>query len=161
MAKASNGNPLTDNQLTRLIRGSANQVWHAGVDVYSRAGQEGTRLVDTLFGLGERLDRGAKSKAVGVRDSASAVWERLEDAFVQRVARALNALQIPTAQDVHELNERVQALQQAVVALERRAAKMAPPRRKATRRKASARRAGKSTGTARQAPARGGVKAKA
>jgi hypothetical protein len=44
---------------------------------------------------------------------------------VQRVARALNALQIPTARDVRELNQRVESLQKAVIALERRAAEAA------------------------------------
>ena len=70
---------------------------------------------------------------------------------MHRVARALNALQIPTARDVKELNARVTDLQKAVVLLERRAAeaaaaeankaavkKAAPKKRRATAKKTPA-----------------------
>ena len=130
MAKNNGSNLPAGNQLARLVKGSASQVWQAGRGAYSLAGSEGSRLVGSLLNMGGRIDRGAKSRVFEVRGSAVEAWERLESTFVQRVAQALNALQIPTARDVHELNRRVEALQKAVVALERRAAEAAvkPPR---------------------------------
>jgi poly(hydroxyalkanoate) granule-associated protein len=125
MARQNGSGSLADNQLTRLVVGSANQVWHVGRGAYTWAGSGGGRLFGGLMNLGGRLDREAKSRVFEARSSAADAWERLESAFVQRVARALNALQIPTARDVRELNQRVESLQKAVIALERRAAEAA------------------------------------
>lgn len=158
MARNNGGKPFADNQLTRLVKESANQVWHVGRGAYSRAGSEGGRLVGNLLSISGRIDREAKSRVVGARDSATEAWDRLESAFVHRVARALNALQIPTARDVHELNSRVEALQKAVVALERRAAQAAErkprtkvPGKAGARKKAAAR-------SRKKAPARARMK---
>lgn len=147
----NNGKAFADNQLTRLVKESANQVWHVGRGAYTRVGSEGGRLVGGLLSIGGRIDREARNRVFGARDSATEAWDRLEHAFVHRVARALNALQIPTARDVHELNARVEALQKAVVALERRAAQAAQaaeskavaPAKAGARKKAAARAAGK------------------
>lgn len=137
MARNNGSNPPAGNQLTRLVKGSASQVWQAGRGAYSLAESEGGRLVGSLLSFGGRIDRGAKSRVFEARGSAVEAWERLESTFVQRVAQALNALQIPTSRDVHELNRRVAALQKAVVALERRAAEAAAqPRRTAARKTA-------------------------
>ena len=158
MANNNGGKPFTDNQLTRLVKESASQVWHVGRGAYSRAGSEGGRLVGNLLSISGRIDREAKNRVVGARDSATEAWDRLESAFVHRVARALNALQIPTARDVHELNSRVEALQKAVVALERRVAPAAErkprataPRKPGVRKKAAVR-------SSRKAPARARMK---
>jgi len=147
MARNNGSKPFADSQLSRLVRESANQVWHVGRGAYSRAGSEGGRLVGGLLSIGGRIDREARNRVFGARDSATEAWDRLEHAFVHRVARALNALQIPTARDVQELNSRVEALQKAVVALERRAAQAAQaaelkpgaPRKAGARKKAAAR----------------------
>lgn len=118
---------------------------HRGVDrqkqVAPHAGSEARAgLVGNLLAIGGRVDREAKSRVFGARTSASEAWDRLETAFAQRVARALNSLQIPTARDVRELNSRVEALQKAIVALERRAAEAATPKPQVqARRKATAR----------------------
>jgi polyhydroxyalkanoate synthesis regulator phasin len=113
-----------------------------GVDPQQQVARRngGAGLVGSLLSIGGRIDREAKTRVFGARTSASEAWDRLETVIAQRVARALNALQIPTARDVRELNERVEALQKAVVALERRAAEAATvqPRVQA-RRKATAR----------------------
>jgi poly(hydroxyalkanoate) granule-associated protein len=146
MADNNGVSPFTDNQLARLVRESAHQVWQVSRGAYSRAGSGSSRLVDGLLNFGGQIDREAKSRVFEIRTSATEAWDRLEGAFVHRVARALNALQIPTARDVHELNRRVAALQKAVVALERQVAQSprkkgapAPRAKVATRRKAAAR----------------------
>jgi poly(hydroxyalkanoate) granule-associated protein len=131
MARVNGRTPPTDNQLVRLIRDSAGHAWDAGIDVYSRAESGGSRLIDGLLGIRERLDRGARDSITEARSSALEAWERIEYAFAQRVSRSLNALQIPTARDVQELNARIEALQRAVSKLERRAAQMAAPKHRA------------------------------
>lgn len=128
MAKQNGDKPFADKQLTRSVMKSANLFWDAGRGVYSRAGSESSRLVGGLLNIGGRIDREAKSRVFEVRNNATEAWDRIESAFVHRVARALNALQIPTARDVHELNDRVEALQKAIVALERRVAASATPK---------------------------------
>jgi poly(hydroxyalkanoate) granule-associated protein len=141
MARTNRGKPFADHQLTRMIRESAYQAWQSGRSAYSRVGSESSRLAGSVLSIGERIDREAKSRVFEARASAAQAWDRLESAFVHRVARALNALQIPTARDVHELNSRVEALQKAIVALERRAVQASPPRSGTTSRgKAPARR---------------------
>lgn len=154
MASNNGGPPSAGNPLARLVKASATQVWQAGRGAYFVAGSESSRLVGSLLGMGGRIDRTAKRRVVGARDTATQAWGRLENAFVQRVAQALNALQIPTARDIHELNSRVASLQRAVIALERRAAQ-APPQ---ARGKADAR--GKRTARSRKkAPTRARSKA--
>jgi len=155
MAKIQPAGVVTGNPVARFVKDSAHQVWLAGVGAYARAGEEGGRLFDSLVSLGERIESGARarvdsrvraaeSRVQDVRDTATDAWERFEALFQQRVARALNGLQIPTARDVHELNRRVEALQKAVDRLTSEAAgakKPAPPRRKAPVRKPAARKA--------------------
>lgn len=146
MADNNGVSPFTDNPLARLVRESAYQVWQVSRGACSRAGSGSSQLVEGLLSIGGRIDREAKNRAFEARTSAMEAWDRLEGAFVHRVARALNALQIPTARDVHELNNRVAALQKAVVALERQVAQSprkkrapAPRARVATGRKAATR----------------------
>ena len=143
MARNNGMQPIADNQLTLLVKGSANQVWHVGRGAYSRAGTQSGRVVGGLINIGGRLDREAKSRVFEARTTATDAWERLESAVVHRVGRALNALQIPTARDVKELTQRVEALQKAVVALERRAAQAPPARKTRAPRKKAAPRSGR------------------
>jgi poly(hydroxyalkanoate) granule-associated protein len=127
---------LTDNQLTRLVRESAHQVWLAGLGAYARAEAEGSRFFEGLVGVGERIEQGARHRVLrqvqaaeqrvtDVRQTALLTWDRIETLVEHRIAAALNRLQIPTARDVRELSRRVEALQSAVEKLESRPAKTA------------------------------------
>ena len=125
---------LTDNQLTRLVRESAHQVWLAGLGAYARAEAEGSRFFEGLVGVGERIEQGARHRVLkqvqaaerrvtDVRQTAHLTWDRIETLVEHRIAAALNRLQIPTARDVRELSRRVEALQSAVEKLEARPGK--------------------------------------
>jgi hypothetical protein len=105
MANRNGGKAAAVNPLNRLVKQSTSQVLHMARIVFE------------------------------ARGFASGAWEQLEAVFVHRVARALNALQIPTARDVHELSRRIEALQGAVIALEQRAAETAARTSKAGTRK--------------------------
>jgi hypothetical protein len=113
MAKSNGTRPFSPARLPQLVRDSASQAWHVGMDAYSRVGG--------LLSIGGRIDREAKSRVYEARNSASDAWHRLESSIRLRVAQTLNALQIPTARDVQELSARVAELHKAVAALERRA----------------------------------------
>jgi len=155
MAKTQPARAGTDSKVARFVKDSAHQVWLAGVGAYTRAGEQGSRLIQRLVGLGERIETGARtrvdaglgaaeSRAREVRDSATEVWQRFETLVQHQVSRALNGLQIPTARDVHELNRRVEALQKAVDRLSAEGPgpkTPAPARRKAPSRKAATRKA--------------------
>ncbi len=121
----NSGEKVSDLQLSRVIKDSAHQIWLAGLGAYARAEAEGSKLFESLAKIGERLEKTAKERMTaplraaedtvsGVRVTASDTWERLEKVFEARVARALHSLQIPTARDVKELTDRVEALQKAV-----------------------------------------------
>ena len=127
-----NGHARDDKRATTLLD-SANQIWLAGLGAYARAEEEGTRVFDQLVALGERVEsrardqvlrpfHAAERKVDEVRDSASGVANHIRLAFERRVARFLNALQIPTSRDVDELTQRVEELTVALDRMERRAA---------------------------------------
>jgi hypothetical protein len=55
-----------------------------------------------------------KKASSGVKNMASDSWEKLEQLFAARVAMVLNAMQIPTHDDVQELADRVAQLTREV-----------------------------------------------
>ncbi len=56
----------------------------------------------------------SSKKSASVKGMAADTWDKLEQVFESRVARVLNAMQIPTHDDVQELSTRVEALTRAV-----------------------------------------------
>ena len=59
----------------------------------------------------------AKAKAKEMQSMAGDTWDKLEQVFENRVARALGRLGVYSAADVKRLTERVDALSEAVNAL--------------------------------------------
>lgn len=55
-----------------------------------------------------------KTGTSGVKGMATDSWEKLEQLFAARVAMVLNAMQIPTHDDVQDLADRVAQLTRAV-----------------------------------------------
>lgn len=126
-----------NGSLGSVLRGSANQIWLAGLGAYARAEEEGTRLFDQLVTMGERVERRARTqvtrpiraverKAGEVRDTATGAVGAVRHAFARRVQRLLNALQIPTSRDVEALTTRVEELTVALDRMERRVAAQQP-----------------------------------
>jgi poly(hydroxyalkanoate) granule-associated protein len=116
------------------LKGSARQIWLAGVGALARAQQEGGKLFDTLVregesvqqeftpGVQERFAR-ARERVAGASTKAS---DRLERMFEERVAKALDRLDVPLASEVDALRARIDELERSVAAL---AARAAPRRR--------------------------------
>lgn len=121
---------------------SAQQVWLAGLGAFTRAQQEGSKVFDALVQEGLAMQRKAQSTAEArlseasqkvshlaqeFSQRASGQWNQLEGLFEERVARALQRLGIPSAQEVQALQARVAELE---AQLKARATK--PAARKAT-----------------------------
>ena len=137
--------PLTESQVAKKIKDSANQIWLAGLGAYSKAEQEGNKLFDSLVKDGQKLEDRAKGpidkklpgipsyrdKVEEVRERATGSWERIEKAFDERVSKALSRLNIPTRHDVEELTAKVEALSAALEELAQNTE--APKKRRSTK----------------------------
>ncbi len=108
---------------------SSHQIWLAGLGAFSQAKQEGTKLFETLVKQGEQLQdrtkrvatetaaaaRGAATaKAKEMQQMAGGTWDKLEQVFEDRVAKALSKLGVYTQNDLQRLAARVDELADAV-----------------------------------------------
>ena len=115
--------------LSQSVLDSSRQIWLAGLGAFSRAQVEGRKVFETLVKQGEILEtktrraaqdtaaaaRGvAKAKVSEVSKGVGGTWDKLEQVFEDRVARALSKLGVHTQSDVERLAERVDALSEAV-----------------------------------------------
>ena len=100
-----------------------------GLGAFSQAKQEGAKLFETLVKQGEQLQdrtkrvatetaaaaRGAATaKAKEMQQMAGGTWDKLEQVFEDRVAKALSKLGVYTQNDVQRLAARVDELADAV-----------------------------------------------
>jgi poly(hydroxyalkanoate) granule-associated protein len=137
---------------------SSRSIWLAGLGAFSRAQAEGMKMFENLVKQGEALEsktrkaasdtaaaaRGAaQAKVKEVKDGMGGTWDKLEQVFEARVARALTKLGVHSSADVERLSQRVDALSEAVNELIKatgakspRTAKKAPARRAAKKKPA-------------------------
>ena len=124
---AAKGEPASGatKDLAQAVLDSSHQIWLAGVGAFVKARQEGTKAFETLVQQGEKLEQRTKSaaaetagaasaKAKEMQQMASGTWDKLEQVFEDRVARALGKLGVYTQNDVQKLADRVEALSAAV-----------------------------------------------
>jgi poly(hydroxyalkanoate) granule-associated protein len=109
---------VAENQLAATIRESAHQIWLAGLGAFVKAQQEGTKVFEALVKEGETIQtktlKVAEEKVVELSDRATGTWDKLEQVFENRVARALHSLGVPSRQDLHTLSKRVAELTEVV-----------------------------------------------
>jgi len=140
----------SEGDIAKTIRESAQSIWLAGLGAFSKAQAEGTKVFDTLVSQGRTLEsrtrRLATSKVNEMTSNvgkaatrATATWDKLEQVFEDRVARALQRLGVPTNKDIQALSKRVEQLTESVQKLSgaRPAAKKAPAKGAAPRRRAA------------------------
>ena len=122
----------TENkELASAVRTSAHQIWQAGLGAFAKAQEEGGKVFSKLVEEGNNLQRRTRSMAEdkvsevtdtvtkvadGVSKQASGSWDKLEQVFEDRVARALSTIGVPTQKDIQELTRRVEQLSRAVAA---------------------------------------------
>ena len=159
-----------NGQLAAAVKDSAQQIWLAGLGAFAKAQEEGNKVFEALVKEGKGIQKRTRAIAeeklgvvtgrVGrvagdVSKQATQSWDRLEQVFEERVARALNRLGVPTNSDVQALIARVDALNAAVQSL---GGKPARAPRTAAARKAPAK-ATKATRAPRKAAAKKAAKA--
>lgn len=112
---------ISDKQLTATIKDSTQQIWLAGLGAFAKAQQEGGKVFDALVKEGEGLQKKTKDLAdqrvAAVAGRAADTWDRLEQVFEDRVARALASLGVPSKKEIDKLSKRVAELTAAVQAL--------------------------------------------
>jgi len=143
----------TDNDLSQTVRESAHQIWLAGLGAFAKTQQEGVKMFEALVkegrGVESRTRKLAETKVGQVTSGvnkatrqATATWDKLEQVFEDRVARALHRLGVPTNKDIQTLAKRVEELTNSVHQLTgrkpSRAAKKPAARRAAGKTKARA-----------------------
>jgi poly(hydroxyalkanoate) granule-associated protein len=146
--------------LAESIKGSAQQIYLAGLAQFNKAQKDGTHVFEGLVKEGLAIQRKtqavaeerigevtsrAASMANDVASKASGQWNKLEDMFEQRVSRALNKLGVPSAKDIDSLIKRIDALSAKVGSAKpvRAAAKTVKAKATATVKKAAPKRARK------------------
>jgi poly(hydroxyalkanoate) granule-associated protein len=138
-----------DKQLAKTVRDSAQQIWLAGLGAFAKAQAEGSKVFDALVKEGQtirsRTRKVAESKvtemtttlgkmATKATNQATGSWDKLEQVFEERVARALKRIGVPTNKDINNLAKRVEELTASVQKLTRTPAK---PAKKAAKRTAA------------------------
>ena len=129
-----------DKQLANTVRDSAQQIWLAGLGAFAKAQAEGSKVFDALVKEGQtiqsRTRKVAESKvtemtttlgkmATKASNRASGNWDKLEQVFEDRVARALHRIGVPNNKDINNLVRRVEELNSSVQKLSRKTAKPA------------------------------------
>ncbi|MGA2549868.1 MAG: phasin family protein [Burkholderiaceae bacterium] len=158
----TNSGDAKDGPLASTIRESASQIWLAGLGAFSKAQAEGGKVFEALVKEGGALQRHTRkmtedkvsevsekvSRAAGdLSRQANGTWDKLEQAFEDRVARTLKTLGVPTSKELQALSERLDALsgsgrarRSAPQAATKRASKVAP--KKSVARAPTAKKAG-------------------
>jgi poly(hydroxyalkanoate) granule-associated protein len=128
-AEIESGDPGSTKDMSQGVLDSSHKIWLAGLGAFSRAQREGAKVFESLVKQGEELQsrtkqaatetaaaaRGAAAaKAKEMQEMAGGTWDKLEQVFEDRVARALSKLGVYTQNDVQRLAARVDELAEAV-----------------------------------------------
>ena len=128
--------PAAHAALTGSVKDSAQQIWQAGLGAFTRAQAEGSKAFEALVKEGVTIQRKTQAAAeekiseatskmshmaTDISSKASGQWDRLENIFEERVAKALNKLGVPSAKDVNALIARIDELNKAVQKLSAKA----------------------------------------
>ncbi|HCX81183.1 MAG: poly granule associated protein [Curvibacter sp. RIFCSPHIGHO2_12_FULL_63_18] len=163
--------------LSGSVKDSAQQIWQAGLGAFTRAQAEGSKAFESLVKEGVSIQRKTQAAAeekiseatskmstmaTDISTKASGQWDKLENIFEERVAKALNKLGVPSAKDVAALIARIDELNKAVQKLSPKApvaakAPAAQPAKKPAAKKAApaaAKKAVKATTKKTAAPAK-------
>lgn len=128
-AQKKGGTDTVRGPLAGAIKDSAQQIWLAGLGAFAKAQEEGGKVFDTLVKEGLSIQRKTQSVAEerineatsrvsdmanGISSKAAGQWDKLENIFEERVAKALNKLGVPSAKDVDALIARIDELNRTV-----------------------------------------------
>ncbi len=129
--------------LAGSVKESAQQIWLAGLGAFAKAQSESGKAFETLVKEGLAIQRktqavaeekiseatskmadmasGLSSKATGITSMATGQWDKLENIFELRVAKALSKLGVPSSKEVADLVARIDELNKSVQKLSKAA----------------------------------------
>jgi len=151
LQKLSADKKASNAQLSSTVKDSAQQIWLAGLGAFSKAQAEGGKVFESLVKEGLTIQRKTQavaeekiteatsrvtSMATDIGSKAQGQWDKLENIFEDRVAKALAKLGVPSARDLEALSARVDALAKGTKAAPAKAAAAAKPAAKAPAKKA-------------------------
>ncbi|MDP3227718.1 MAG: phasin family protein [Acidovorax sp.] len=167
LQKLSADKKKSNAQLSSTVKDSAQQIWLAGLGAFSKAQEEGGKVFESLVKEGLTIQRKTQAvaeekiseatsrvtnMATDIGSKAQGQWDKLENIFEDRVAKALSKLGVPSARDLEALSARVDALAKGKAAPAKAAVKPAAkapakkaPAKAAAPRKAAAKPAVKAT----------------
>lgn len=117
-------------QLSSAVKDSAQQIWLAGLGAFAKAQEEGSKVFDALVKEGMSIQRKTQSvaeekiteatsrmsdMASDIQSKAGNRWDKLENIFEERVAKALGKLGVPSAKEVNALAARVDHLDKTMM----------------------------------------------
>ncbi len=117
-------------QLSSAVKDSAQQIWLAGLGAFSKAQEEGSKVFDALVKEGMSIQRKTQSAAEekiteatsrmsdmanDIQSKAGNRWDKLENIFEERVAKALSKLGVPSAKEVNALAARVDHVEKTMM----------------------------------------------
>ena len=118
-----------DPPLSSSVKDSAQQIWLAGLGAFAKVQEEGGKVFEALAKEGLAMQRKTQTAAEekisettskmtnmasDIQSKAGQQWDKLENIFEERVAKALNKLGVPSAKDVAALVARIDELNQSV-----------------------------------------------
>lgn len=168
LQKLSADKKKSNAQLSSTVKDSAQQIWLAGLGAFSKAQEEGGKVFEALVKEGLSIQRKTQAvaeekiteatsrvttMATDIGSKAQGQWDKLENIFEDRVAKALSKLGVPSARDLEALSARVDALSRSTRPAPAKAA--AKPAAKAAAKKSpAARKAATAKPVAKSAPAK-------
>ncbi len=128
--------------LAGAVKESAQQIWLAGLGAFSKAQEGGGKVFESLMKEGLSIQR--KTQAVAeeklseatskmanmagdIQSKAGQQWDKLENIFEDRVAKALSKLGVPSAKDVDALKARIDEMNKAMQKMSPKAAAAKTP----------------------------------
>ena len=128
MVKKVKGN--AESPWSQSVRESAHLIWLAGLGAFAKVSSEGGKLFETLVKEGEKVEERSRGATVGALEVAKEqteetrgrmveTWDKVEQIFEDRLTRVLGQLGAPNRDDLHELTQRIDALQAQIAALGR------------------------------------------
>ena len=134
------------------VKDSAQQIWQAGLGAFTKAQAEGSKAFEALVKEGITIQRKTQAAAeeklteatsrmsnmaTDISSKAAGQWDKLENIFEERVAKALNKLGVPSAKDISALIARIDELNKSVQKLSQQTATKAATSKPAPAKKAA------------------------
>ena len=127
--------------LAGAVKESAQQIWLAGLGAFAKAQEGGGKVYESLMKEGLSIQRKTQAAAEekiseatskmanmagDIQSKAGQQWDKLENIFEERVAKALNKLGVPSAKDVDALIARIDELNKSVQKMSAKASAAKP-----------------------------------